>query len=282
MSQELATFSPSEEQIELIKRTVAKGATNDELQMFLHQCKKMGVDPIMNQMYFIKRADKVNVQVGIGGLRAIASRQGDYDGQDPITYGPDFKYKTAMVPEWAEAKIFKKGISRPFTHRVYWTEFVPASNDFMWLKMPKNQLGKCAEAAAFRKGWPDYQVYLADEMEQGDDPQSRSQIESRSAEVETNAFNEPLATPAQIKRIYTIATSKGITRELVHQGIEKSYNVKSTKELTRDQIEELAMRLNRAPARETVHIESDDPEIQAEVAALEGDIVATDLNNPNL
>ena len=47
-------------QIELIKRTVAKGATDDELDMFLHFCKQAGVDPLRKQAHFIvrKRWDK--------------------------------------------------------------------------------------------------------------------------------------------------------------------------------------------------------------------------------
>lgn len=278
----ISSYEPTAEQVDLIKRTVAKGATNDELALFLHQCKTMNLDPLVNQLYFIKRSDKVTMQVGINGLRSIASRAKDYNGQDPIEYGPDITYKTKQVPEWAEARVYKKGIDRPFVHRVYWHEYVPQTNDFMWLKMPKNQLGKCAEAGAFRKGWPDYQLYIEEEMEQGDDFVTNQQKSNRSAEVVTNEFNEPLATESQVKRVYTLATKKNITREQIHLGIQKSYGVSSTKELTREQADELLARLNRAPEREQVNISSDDPETQSELEALEGEVVGEDLTKENL
>lgn len=51
----------SEEQLELIKRTVAKGATDDELSMFMHLAKKYDLDPFSKEIWFIKRVKKIKV-----------------------------------------------------------------------------------------------------------------------------------------------------------------------------------------------------------------------------
>lgn len=56
-------------------------------------------------------------------------------------------------------------------------------------------------------------------------------------------------TDAQIKRLYAIATSAGITHEQVKKAIKKDYKKDSAKELTKQEYDELCNRLEKAKER---------------------------------
>ena len=73
----------TQDKIQLIKATVAKDATDLELQFFVEQCKRTGLDPITRQIYFIKnpKDGKVQIQTSIDGFRLVAERSGHYEGQ---------------------------------------------------------------------------------------------------------------------------------------------------------------------------------------------------------
>jgi len=166
MSNELAKQDFPQEQVELIKRTLAKDATDDELKLFLHQCKRTGLDPLSRQIYFMKRGGKVTIQTSIDGFRAIAERSGDYAGQDEPVWGKDGDDAFCKVTVYR----FRDNVRYPAAVGVaFWKEYVPqAGQDFMWKKMPRTMLAKVAEALALRKAYPSdlSGLYTGDEMEQ--------------------------------------------------------------------------------------------------------------------
>lgn len=155
-------YSP--EQIQLIKNTVAVGATDNELGLFLQVCKNHKLDPFTRQIHFVKRAGKGTIQISIDGLRAIAERTEQYAGNDDPVFDSETAPKKATVTVWKMVS----GQRCPFTATARWSQYYPKGSGFMWDKMPHLMLGKCAEALALRKAFPESMsgLYTDDEMEQ--------------------------------------------------------------------------------------------------------------------
>ena len=69
-------------QLDLIKRTVAKGATDDEFGMFMYLAKTYQLDPISKEIWFIKYSDKAVpiIMTSRDGYLTIANRNKRYEG----------------------------------------------------------------------------------------------------------------------------------------------------------------------------------------------------------
>lgn len=173
----VSSYTPN--QLALIKRTVANGATNDELAMFLHVAKKSGLDPFMRQIHFVKRKTKDGevgaIQTGIDGYRTMAARSGEHAGTDDAI----FETGEDGMPTLATVVVYRivKGQRCAFAASARFDEYVQMYYDKkqgkrvptpMWQKMPFVMLAKCAEALALRKGFPEILsgVYTHEEMMQ--------------------------------------------------------------------------------------------------------------------
>ena len=99
----------NKEKIELIKNTICKKATDEELKLFIHACQKTGLDPFMRQIFAVKRWDSsakkevMTIQTGIDGYRLIADRTGRYSPGKENEFG----YEEDGNLKWAKAYVKK-------------------------------------------------------------------------------------------------------------------------------------------------------------------------------
>jgi len=161
----------TDEQVALIQRTVAKGASNDEFAMFLHFCKTSGLDPLRKQAHFQVRIDKggeraVIMMAGIDGMRARAEQMPDFLGvssgavyeQDhlEIDLGQGIVKHTITFPRQGQiigawARVCRKNRT-PYVHWLAASEY---KGSYMARQMPGLMLEKTTEAQALRHEYPE-------------------------------------------------------------------------------------------------------------------------------
>lgn len=166
---EAAPLAPivTDEQLELVRRTVANGATDAELQLYLYDCQRHGVHPLDKLLHFTKRGGKYTPITSIDLLRSRAADTGDLAGIDDAQY----RGEAGKADFTAAVTVYRmiQGQRCPFTATARWSEYKPADGqDHMWRKMPYLMLAKCAEALALRKAFPRQLagLYASEEMDQ--------------------------------------------------------------------------------------------------------------------
>lgn len=164
----------SREKLQLIKDTIAQGATDDELALFLYAAQRTGLDPFSKQIYCIKRYDPgvgrdvAKPQTGIDGYRLVADRTGDYMPGQAATF--EYDQNGALFSATAYVKKWRHGEWHEIAATAHYAEYVQTKKDgnpnSMWKRAPHVMLAKCAEALALRRAFPAELsgVYTSDEL----------------------------------------------------------------------------------------------------------------------
>lgn len=223
----LTPTSNIREQLDLIRRTVAKGCSDLELELFAKQCERTGLDPFARQIYAIKRwdaavgAEVMQTQVSIDGLRTLAADTGEMAGsEDPLWCGPNGEWRDVWLgpdePRAAKVTVYRTNyanLDHParFTGVALYDSYCQTRKDGrptrMWEQMAPEMLAKCAEALALRKAFPQKLsgLYTSDEMGQASNPEPENRPwggrsnpsvpESSRTESDSSRPPSPILTP---------------------------------------------------------------------------------------
>ena len=203
----------SDEEIDILKRTLLAGYTEDEQQSFIKLCQRTRLDPFTKQIYATRRyvkdrsGNKVPTLVPITsaiGLTAIAVRTGEFDGCTIQWCSKDGIWKDEWIeeefPTAAKCVVYHKKRSHPEVGIAQWSGYCGQSynnttkrwevSEF-WERLGAFMLGKVARAQALRSSWPDLcaNLYISEEMHGGaseaDEPNDEVKItENRKKEEE--------------------------------------------------------------------------------------------------
>jgi phage recombination protein Bet len=185
-------FNP--EQLKVLKQQIAPKCSDTELDYFIEVCKQTGLSPFTREIYAISREawnpetqrkePKMSIQVSIDGLRKRAANSGYYDGSTTFWCGEDGKWLEVWLkstpPSAAKTVVYRKGCGQPFTAVA---RFDAYKQDFkgklsgLWEKMPDIMIGKCSEALALRKAFPEQTagLYASEEMDQASNVSPQTQ-----------------------------------------------------------------------------------------------------------
>lgn len=144
--------------------------TIDDVFTFIVQCKNLGLNPLLKQIYgFVSRGKLVNV-VSIEGWNAIAQRSPEFDGFE-FEFGPEsvrelvYKKTTFIngrktdtnvtnkrtVADWVRCIIYRKDRGHPIKITTFFDEAYTGSEP--WATMPMHMLQNRAFVNAVRKAF---------------------------------------------------------------------------------------------------------------------------------
>lgn len=185
--------------VQLLKDTICKDSTDDELELFAYTCKRLGLDPFARQIHPVKRFDStlnrevMTIQTGIDGYRLIADRTGRYAPGAAPTFQFDKNGNLFSATSYVK-KMTSDGTWHVVEATAHYREYVALKRDgkpnFMWATKPYIMLSKCSEALALRKAFPAELsgVYTKEEMDQANNPTMPSMHQKEFTEKDVDSF----------------------------------------------------------------------------------------------
>lgn len=175
--------------VALLRDMYFKGCDEIEVQVGLEHCRHLQLDPIAQEIWFVKiwdsdlRREVVTPFVGINGLRKAAHRTGEYEGpEDPEWCGPDGVWRDVWLekspPAAARVRVHRRGFRQAVAGVVTYTSAVQTKKNGQprakWASAPAEMLAKCAEALALRRAFEKLASVKVDGVDRVETAEERS------------------------------------------------------------------------------------------------------------
>jgi phage recombination protein Bet len=191
--------------LQAMRKMMFPRIADEQFEIFLDMCKLHGMNPWRKECYpkVVPGPDGlvVHLIVSIGKLRARAHASGIYAGCEDAA--PEYDEHGRLKKAGVTVYKLIDGVRHPYTAWAYWHEYRPLDEpddeereQSLRDQMPHMWLGKCAEALALRRAFPEQcdGLYMSEEFEQADrrrpDPDAHAAPSSR---VRTPTMPDPAA-----------------------------------------------------------------------------------------
>lgn len=152
------------EEIQLLRDTYGKGATEHEFGLLMQLAKTYQLDPFTRQIWLVKYpGSPAQIFAGRDGYLAIAHKSGQFDGMESGSKTND----DGEIVGWCT--VYRKDMSKPFHVEVLLSEYNTKKS--LWASKPRTMIVKVAEAQALRKAFSISGLYSPEEFD--DAPQQR-------------------------------------------------------------------------------------------------------------
>lgn len=198
----------------MISNYGAQNVTKEDIFTFLIQCKNLGLNPLLKQIYGFVSRGKLAIVVSIEGWNAIANRSPQFDGCS-FEFGPvtvrDLSYsKTSYnhgqktnnmvtvkrsVADWVKCIVYRKDRTHPIVITTFFDEAYTGSEP--WATMPMQMLQNRAFVNSVRKAF-NVSAYSEDDrfinFENVPAPSSTEPMTANAVEIAETESAEPVET----------------------------------------------------------------------------------------
>ncbi|MDR7856331.1 phage recombination protein Bet [Tissierella sp.] len=231
-------------QVELIKNTVAKGATADELNMFMYLANQYNLDPFKKEIWFMKFGGQTTIMTSrdgylkyaqmnedFEGLMSFVVREGDVFEIDASEYKVTHKFGANRGPilgAWSRCD--RKG-KKPFIAYVEFNEY--NKNTSIWKSYPSAMIQKVAEVFVLKRAFGINGLVTKEEIDNGEEKEEINISEHQAKALFSLAKND-LEIVRQVLDEFGFEGSLDITKFMYEDVCERTRQLVAAKKAETD------------------------------------------------